>query len=475
MISVIVPSFNREKSLKEAILSICNQSYKNFEIIVVNDCGIDTRSIIDEIKTKNKININYIYLNKNKGISAVRNIGIKNAKGKFIAFLDDDDIFYPNHLETLINGLENNPSYKIAYTWAKVFEYKNGRKKETNPFDCNFSKDHILIENYIPINSVLIKKEVFTKEGFWFNEDLSHLEDYDLWLRLIKKYDFLCIPEYTCEVRKIDNSLSTQYIKMFKNKLLIYNKYPISKNDNSLLYYQRAKNYDHCENTIFLLEKVTKNEKLDKVSIIIPCNNNIDYTKKILEIIDKKTIYKEKEIILVNSFTSPKFIINLKESLLNFENLISHCDINFFFTKENYNLTKLLNKGVEMSKGSLIAFILNAFPEFSWLTSLIKFYKKFSDCGLIAGKTLTDKNIKINRSFKKFIKIFNINQKHIELNIQKLDMVYSKILLFSKKDFLKINKLNENSDEITSILQLSIEMKKINKSIYFNPFSECYF
>ncbi len=477
MISVIIPSYNRTHTLKDAILSVCNQNHKNYEIIVVNDCGVDTKFIVDETRKNYEVNIRYIRHEKNKGLAATRNTGIKEAKGEYIAFLDDDDIYYPNHFETLLHGLKNNPEYKIAYSWAKVFVEKNNKKIEQTPYNYFFSKDHFLIENYIPINAFLIKKEIFIQEGFWFNENLRHLEDYDLWLRLIDKYEFLCIPEYTCEVRRVDKSLSQQHIDMYKNQILLYDKNPVDKNNKPKLYCKRKKAYDEFENSIYLIEKLNKKEKLKKVSIIVPCRNNITFLKKLFESIANKTLYYEKELILVNSSTTKEFAEDLKNLLNESKLFLLKCDFDFLFFKENLPLGSLLNAGVNKANGDFLAFIISAIPGFSWLTSMVRFYEQYKDCGIIGGKTCSNQSFSFPKKFKNIIKVFHIDEIHkLEYNnIEKLKMLYSHILFIYRKDFIKIDGFNENLDEFLTILDFTSKINEIGKFSYYNPLAECYF
>ena len=101
MISVIVPVYNSEKYLNECIASICNQSYKDFEIIIVNDCSSDASGSIIEQLVLIHPNIVSITLSKNSGLSAARNAGLDAAKGEYVCYVDSDDILEKNYLEVL--------------------------------------------------------------------------------------------------------------------------------------------------------------------------------------------------------------------------------------------------------------------------------------------------------------------------------------------------------------------------------------
>jgi glycosyltransferase involved in cell wall biosynthesis len=202
LVSVIIPTYNRPEMLAEAIRSVLNQSYSYYEIIVVNDGGA---SVEDLISTLNgKANILYITHRDNKGLAAARNMGIKNANGKYLAYLDDDDIFYPKHIETLVGFLETN-DHHVAYTdaYRAVQVWRNNRydiTKKDLPYSYDFDYDRILTENYIPVLCVMHRKECINDVGM-FDENLSRIEDWDFWIRMSRLYKFHHIKEITCEFR----------------------------------------------------------------------------------------------------------------------------------------------------------------------------------------------------------------------------------------------------------------------------------
>ncbi len=180
--SVIIPVFNREKFISRAIESVLNQSYKNFELIVVDDGSTDnTSKIIKKYPIK-------IITQQNRGVSAARNAGIKASKGEIIAFLDSDDEWKKDKLKIQANFFIKNPSYKIHQTdeiWIKNGKFLNKKKihqkKEGYIF---YDSLHLCL---ISPSAVAIKKELFDEVGL-FREDFEVCEDYELWLRVTKKY-----------------------------------------------------------------------------------------------------------------------------------------------------------------------------------------------------------------------------------------------------------------------------------------------
>lgn len=133
LISVVIATYKREKELDRAIKSVLNQSYKNIEIIVVDDNGLNSEWQIKTEKImgqyKDYSNINYIVNENNKGGSLTRNAGIQSSKGEYIAFLDDDDEYYPTKLEKQINLFKKSNNFKLALVYCYTDSYDENNKK----------------------------------------------------------------------------------------------------------------------------------------------------------------------------------------------------------------------------------------------------------------------------------------------------------------------------------------------------------
>ncbi|QGH36257.1 glycosyltransferase [Gracilibacillus salitolerans] len=190
--TVVIPLYNKEKAIKRAIDSVLNQTYKNFEIIVIDDGSTDFS--VEKIRSINNSKIKVIQ-QKNAGVSAARNKGIYNANFDYIAFLDADDAWKPEFLETinkLINMYPKNGAYATSYEFVK----SNGAvdpSNENNSFDLNWEG---IVGSYfkesiktplISASSVVIPKEVFNKVGY-FPLGITRGEDLDMWCRIALKY-----------------------------------------------------------------------------------------------------------------------------------------------------------------------------------------------------------------------------------------------------------------------------------------------
>ena len=195
-VSIILPTYNRAYIIEKAIQSVLNQTYQDFELIIVDDGSTDnTEEIIKKLQEKDK-RIRYIKLETNKGAAAARNEGIKIAHGKYITFQDSDDEWLPEKLEKQMKIFETTPEDIIVYTG---FWRIDGDEKTYIP-DINISNregnihKELLKRNFIGTPSILLLKKNLEKIGM-FDENLSRLQDWDLAIRLSKYYNFKLIDE----------------------------------------------------------------------------------------------------------------------------------------------------------------------------------------------------------------------------------------------------------------------------------------
>jgi len=229
LVSVIVPTYNRPDMLVATLQSILEQTYKNHEIIVVNDCGVDVADVVGWLNQQG--NITYVRHDRNRGLAAARNTGLKLARGKYIAYLDDDDLFYPEHLETLVNCLETT-DFSVAYTDAhRAHQGKEKGRYATTcrdlPYSHDFNADHLLVANQFPVLCLMHEKACLEKSGL-FDESLTTHEDWDLWIRLSLHYPFIHIKKVTCEFswRQDGSTMTSQKSADFLRTLeIIYAKY----------------------------------------------------------------------------------------------------------------------------------------------------------------------------------------------------------------------------------------------------------
>jgi glycosyltransferase involved in cell wall biosynthesis len=202
-VSVVMPTFNRGDRIRKSIESVLAQTVQNLELIIVNDAGSDDAERM--VKSFKSDKIHYWKLAENQGPSAARNFGIEKARGKFIAYVDDDDIIYPLHLEKLLSHQQHN-DFDFVYSrcWRVYGHYcpegfvEAHRKAPWQP--TRFSAEILFRDNFISTLNVLHKRECADVVG-GFDRGLRHLEDWDLWVRIAQQYNVSGISEFTGEYR----------------------------------------------------------------------------------------------------------------------------------------------------------------------------------------------------------------------------------------------------------------------------------
>ena len=190
-VTVIIPTFNRGYCLAESIQSVLDQSFTDFELIVVDDGSTDnTPEVMHQVSDIHKIS-----MKKNRGVSFARNRGMEQARGEWIAFLDSDDLWERHKLATQMNWVECNPDYHAVYTdeiWIRNGVRVNAMKKHRKYSGDIFR--HCLPLCIVSPSSVLLRNELLNKFG-GFDESMPVCEDYDLWLRISMSFPFHFIEE----------------------------------------------------------------------------------------------------------------------------------------------------------------------------------------------------------------------------------------------------------------------------------------
>jgi glycosyltransferase involved in cell wall biosynthesis len=252
-VGVIIPVYNGEKFIKEAINSVLNQTYKNLEIICVDDGSTDnTRALI----TENFASVLYLY-QKNKGEAGARNLGLKSCTCEFIAFLDADDIWFPEKIERQLSIMRSDGKVGMVYTNG-IYTDKNGIDGGIlipRTFKENNDPAELLMRNYIKSpSSVMVKRSVLEDVGF-FDGNLTSGADHDLWLKIIEKFKIRFGDEPLFKYRVHENQLSNN-VKMWLNGFIILENackryhYPLMARikRRSVLYYRLGEyNWKHNE------------------------------------------------------------------------------------------------------------------------------------------------------------------------------------------------------------------------------------
>lgn len=194
MISVIITTYKRNpKILERAVNSVINQTYRNWELYIIDDSPNDykERDNVKKMINKYKNNkIHYLQQPKNLGACKARNRGIKLAKGEYIAFLDDDDVWKSNKLEIQLKKMEElDNNYALVYCGSTFYNQKTNKyKKHKTIFKSGYVFDELITNNFIGGSSFPLIKTKIIKELGGFDERLLACQDLDMWLRVAEKY-----------------------------------------------------------------------------------------------------------------------------------------------------------------------------------------------------------------------------------------------------------------------------------------------
>ena len=195
-VSVLMPVYNCELYIREAVDSILNQTFADFEFIIIDDCSSD--ATVSIIKSFNDSRINLIIKPENTGYTNSLNYGLSIAKGKYIARMDGDDISLPERFAKQIVFLENNLEYVLCGTALKVINQEKIIQYPENHIDI---KTEFLNQNCIIHPSVMLRKSIFDVHNFSYNLNKEPAEDYDLWARLSKVSKLYNLPEILLHYR----------------------------------------------------------------------------------------------------------------------------------------------------------------------------------------------------------------------------------------------------------------------------------
>jgi glycosyltransferase involved in cell wall biosynthesis len=213
LISVIIPTYNRDKVILRAIESVLKQTYLNFEIIIIDDGSTDkTELLLNNLVSKNQIQY---YKTENLGVSHARNLGVSKSSGDWIAFLDSDDEWLPHKLQTQIEYLETNPHLQIVY--GQEIWMRNGLRVNQKKIHQKYGGwifDKCIQQCFIAPSSTMLTKNLFIEMG-QFDLDFLVCEDYDLWLKISSKFEIGFIEKpIIIKYGGDEDQLSTQFKAM---------------------------------------------------------------------------------------------------------------------------------------------------------------------------------------------------------------------------------------------------------------------
>jgi len=182
MVSVLVPTFNRPRYLSEALSSVVHQDYSNLEIFVINDGGEDVSNVVNSF---NDPRIIFVNRKENRGLPYTLNEALMRAQGKYACYLGDDDMYYPHHVSTLVNALENKDDCQVAYSdWYKAYckIMPDGSRQVLSKVvevSRDFDRFFMLYFNHVLGGNLMHRRDLLEKTGL-YNEQLNILIDWDM-------------------------------------------------------------------------------------------------------------------------------------------------------------------------------------------------------------------------------------------------------------------------------------------------------
>lgn len=235
LVSVVIPTYNREDVIKRCIKSVLNQTYDNIEIIVVDDGSTDsTQEIVQNIESED---INYHYFNNNLGANVARNKGIELASGDLIGFLDSDDIWLPDKTAKQVSVFNNsNDRLGVVYSGYYVSDQYGKRIGELPQISGDIFEEELSGDKISPTSTVMVRQECFEKVG-GFNEELPARQDYNMWFRISKKYKFDYVNE---PLAKINLSRDDRISEDFDQRMKA-NRYMLEKVKQEVSDYNKLK------------------------------------------------------------------------------------------------------------------------------------------------------------------------------------------------------------------------------------------
>ncbi|EKO3617653.1 glycosyltransferase [Vibrio metschnikovii] len=255
-VSVILPVYNAEKFIFDAIESILNQTFSDFELIVINDGSTDrSLNIIKRlVLTDSRVKV----INReNKGLVFTLNEAISLANGEYIARMDADDICHKERLYKQVEFLDNNPDVDILGTWARVFYEDKTLGYIRHPVNHNKMLVRLIFSVCFCHPSVMFRKKIIPNNGELYNLDKNNCEDYALWVNLMNQYKYANLPEVLLDYRYIESSISRQ-------------------SDSDGMYIQRMESLTSISREVLDIINITLNPNEIELHFILSSNERIE-------------------------------------------------------------------------------------------------------------------------------------------------------------------------------------------------------
>lgn len=315
LVSVVIAAYNAENTITQTINSVLDQTFKDLEIIVIDDGSKDkTSDRVLEIKDSRVKLFPY----ENGGVAKARNRGISHASGEYIAFLDHDDLWTPDKIETQLRALQKSPDAGVAYSWTINMYSEEKPIRFTKLSPVNFEGDvypQLLLYNFVASGSNILARAAAVKSVGGFDPTPVSNEDWDFYLRLAAKWSFVLVPKYQIIYRHTANSMSSQVQRLEKGGLILTDKAYQSAPANLQHLKQETlcNHYLYC--SILYIESYSHSQAAD-------CRKNLTEAYRTLrlasrycpQVLIKKAGFAQMLKLLSASILTPKLIRQLKKA-----------------------------------------------------------------------------------------------------------------------------------------------------------------
>jgi glycosyltransferase involved in cell wall biosynthesis len=214
-VSVVIPTYNALRFLPQTIASVMGQTYQDFELLLIDDGSSDgTADWVEEFNQTTDGHKIRFFQQQRGGVSAARNLGIQNAQGEFVAFLDADDLWVPTKLAQQVNYLNQHPRVGLVHGAIALMDESGkltGRVLSSKPAASSLTQ--LLTRNAVACQTVLVRRSCFEQTGC-FDSQADTVEDWDLWMRVARFYPIVALPEVLAHYRQVESSLSRSHERM---------------------------------------------------------------------------------------------------------------------------------------------------------------------------------------------------------------------------------------------------------------------
>jgi glycosyltransferase involved in cell wall biosynthesis len=233
-VSVVIPTYNALKFLPQTIASVMAQTFQDFELLLIDDGSSDgTADWVAHYNQSTDGHKIQFFQQQRGGVSAARNLGIQNAQGEFVAFLDADDLWVPTKLSQQVNYLNQHPRVGLVHGAIALMDEAGtltGRVLSSKPIASSLPR--LLTQNAVACQTVLVRRSCFEQTGR-FDSQADTVEDWDLWMRVARFYPIVGLPEVLAHYRQVESSLSRSHERMVPT-----------------YHYVIEKNYEFCQDEL---------------------------------------------------------------------------------------------------------------------------------------------------------------------------------------------------------------------------------